>query len=206
MGNIISDEILKYIDFDNGFYLESGAQNGLLQSNSLRLEQEKGWKGILIEPSPNAFNECQKNRSRENNIMHYGALVGSDYEEPTITGDFYGLAMSSINGKRLNKQDNFTIEVPAYTLNEVLELYKIDKLDFLSLDIEGFEYWVIKDFDFKKWHPKFCLIEWNVGEDELFPFMESNGYENLLNISNFNLIDDVNYDSQRQDYLFKLKD
>jgi hypothetical protein len=50
------------------------------------------------------------------------------------------------------------------------------------------------------------LIEWNVGEDELFPLMESNGYENLGNISNFNLIDDVNYDGQRQDYLFKLKD
>ena len=68
---------------------------------------------------------------------------------------------------------------------------------------------ILKYIDFDngfKWHPKFCLIEWNVGEDELFPLMESNGYENLGNISNFNLIDDVNYDGQHQDYLFKLKD
>ena len=41
MGNIISDEILKYIDLDYGYYLECDAQNGLLQRNSLRLEQEK---------------------------------------------------------------------------------------------------------------------------------------------------------------------
>ena len=54
------------------------------------------------------------------------------------------------------------------------------------MDIEGQELWVLKDLNFEKWAPTYALIEWNVGEDELFSFMESKGYENLGNISDFN--------------------
>jgi len=50
------------------------------------------------------------------------------------------------------------------------------------------------------------VIIWNVGEDELFSLMEYNGYENLGNISDFNLIDDELWDKTHQDYLFKLKE
>jgi hypothetical protein len=121
-------------------------------------------------------------------------------------GDFFGHPMNSIGGKRLNNVGNSVIEVPAYTMNEILEKYNVEKIDFLSLDVEGFEYWIIKDLNFEKWAPTYALIEWNVGEDELFPFMTSKGYENLGNISDFNLTDDPLWPQTHQDFLFKLKD
>jgi FkbM family methyltransferase len=202
----IAIEVLKYLDFNDGVYFSAGAQDGLFQSNTVILERAKNWTGILVEPSPAAYSACLKNRSQEKNIIIHGALVSADYGKPSIMGDFFGHPMNSIGGKRLNNVGNSVIEVPAYTMNEILEKYNVEKIDFLSLDVEGFEYWIIKDLNFERWAPTYALIEWNVGEDELFPFMTSKGYENLGNISDFNLTDDPQWPGSHQDWLFKLKD
>jgi hypothetical protein len=36
----------------NGVYIEAGANEGEFWSNTLLLETDFGWKGILVEPSP----------------------------------------------------------------------------------------------------------------------------------------------------------
>ena len=50
----------KYIS--DGIYVELGAQNGFENSNTLFLERTLGYKGLLIEPTPNQFNLLTKNR------------------------------------------------------------------------------------------------------------------------------------------------
>ena len=52
----------KYLNFKNGYFIEVGAHDGVFQSNTLNLEKELGWTGLLIEPSLNAFLDCVKNR------------------------------------------------------------------------------------------------------------------------------------------------
>ncbi len=206
MSKDVAVEILKYLDFDNGFFIEAGSNDGVFQSTTLTLEKERGWHGILIEPSPSAYNECLKNRSNDKNIIIHGALVSSEYKGDTVIGDFYGHPMNSIGGKRLNNFANANVEVPAYTITEILNQFNIEKIDFFSLDVEGQELFVLNGFDFERWKPTYFLIEWNAGEDELFPFMESKGYENLGNISQFNILDDVGYTGIHNDFLFKLKE
>jgi FkbM family methyltransferase len=202
----VADEILKYLNFNDGRYLEVGAHDGLFQNNSLALEKNQNWTGILIEASPNAYNECLKNRDNTKNDIIFGALVSNDYVGDTVVGDFYGHPMNSIGGKRLNNQANSNVEVPAYTLTEVLTSLNADKIDAMFIDVEGYELEVLRGLDFERWKPQFFLVEWNIGEDELFPFMESKGYENLGNISQFNILDDPLWPMSHQDWLFKLKE
>ena len=52
----INKEIFKDLIKD-GFYIEAGAFDGELRSNSLFFELEKGWNGLLVEPNPDAFQE-----------------------------------------------------------------------------------------------------------------------------------------------------
>jgi FkbM family methyltransferase len=200
----VAVEILKYLNFNDGVFLEVGANDGVFQSNSLALEKNQNWSGILIEASPYAYNQCLANRDNEKNIIIFGALVSDEYKEKTIVGDFNGHPMGSIGGKRLNNQANANIEVPAYTLTEVLSYFEIEKVDAMFIDVEGEELGVLHGLDFDTWSPKFFLIEWNKGEDELFPFMESKGYECVGNISDFNLVDDKNWPQNHQDFGFRL--
>ena len=46
-----------------GFFVELGACDGVLFSNSHYFEKELGWNGILIEPNPIYWEDLKKNRS-----------------------------------------------------------------------------------------------------------------------------------------------
>ena len=43
----------------NGFFIECGAQNGELISNSLFFELRRNWTGLLIEPEEEGFKVTQ---------------------------------------------------------------------------------------------------------------------------------------------------
>ena len=42
-----------------GFFIEAGASDGEVISNTLMLEVERGWSGLLIEPDPKMFQLLQ---------------------------------------------------------------------------------------------------------------------------------------------------
>ena len=52
----------QYVDFDNGFFIEAGANDGIKQSNTLYFEKYRNWRGLLIEPIPELAMKCRKNR------------------------------------------------------------------------------------------------------------------------------------------------
>ena len=65
-GNELLDKkMLKYINFKNGFYIEIGAHDGIINSNTYYYEKNLNWRGILVEPS-NYFENLKKNRSNRN--------------------------------------------------------------------------------------------------------------------------------------------
>ena len=45
----IEKKFLKYLDFQNGFFIEVGAHDGYTQSNTYFLEKHQLWRGLLIE-------------------------------------------------------------------------------------------------------------------------------------------------------------
>lgn len=200
----ISEKILKYLDYNDGFYIECGANDGIQQSNTLTLEKEQNWTGLLIEPSINSFNECLKNRDINKNIILNCALVSTEYTDNIIYGDFDGHLMSSINGIRRN--NNNLNPTPAKKLSDILFENNISNIDFFSLDVEGFEYEVLKGIDFTQHLPKFILIEiYTKDYDKIHNFLKEKNYELIENLSNFNTIDYPYWDGTHNDYLFKLK-
>ena len=76
----LDKKLLEYLNYDNGFYVELGAADGITQSNTRYFEKNLGWRGILIEPEINNFNKCKKNRSK-NNFFINKACVGFDYKK-----------------------------------------------------------------------------------------------------------------------------
>ena len=57
------DLIILFYFQEGGFFVECGAFNGEIESNSLFFERERAWKGLLIEADPNHYTALKgKNR------------------------------------------------------------------------------------------------------------------------------------------------
>lgn len=204
MGELLNDLIHSDLNFNGGFYIEAGAHNGIRQSNTLFLEKNLGWKGILIEPNTKKFNICKQYRS-SNNLFYncalspsehitqlYGNFLEDDEGESLaasttslINLPYYDEYFKSVLIKRSNEREH--ILVPAKTLNSILEENKINHVDFMSLDIEGYELEVLRYFNFLKFDISYILIE-TANRNEytklVNEFMKNNSYVLYEKISN----------------------
>lgn len=196
-----SVEILNYVNKRNGFYIECGANDGIEQSNTRCYETELGWRGLLIEASPIACAKCRTNRSLETNIIENCALVSSEYKGLTVTGDFDGHPMASIQGAR--RSNGLQVEVPARTLSSILNEHGIEKIDLFSLDVEGYELDVLKGIDFMRHRPMWMVIEiYEKDFSNVLMFLAHHSYMFHRNLSCFNRWDNPAWDGTHNDYLF----
>ena len=171
----IDKQLEKYVDYDNGFYVELGANNGVTYSNSLYFETKRNWKGILVEPTPHNFLLCREQRSKKNHI-YCNACVSFDYKEKYVDIKYADMMSISenldldlgdkeahIEGGRAHLKETetvFAFGAVAKTLNSLLKKAEAPKvIDFLSLDVEGAELEVLKGINFEKFSFKYMLIE-----------------------------------------------
>jgi FkbM family methyltransferase len=201
-----AEKVFEYFDYDNGFYIECGANDGITQSNTHRLQIEKNWKGILIEPSEIKLNQCKNNRGSQNLYANV-ALVSNDYKDDFVEGDFNSNGyseslMASIGGKRRNQSKDL-VKVQAKTLSSLLDELNVQNIDFFSLDVEGYEFNVLKGLDFNRFNIKNILIEIYVNDFyNIVNLMLSNNYKLISNVSNFTLQNNPAWDGTHNDYLF----
>ena len=150
-----------------GFFVEAGAGDGLWISNTLLLEQKYGWTGILIEPT-SAFAKLQQNRPHCR--CDDSCLAGTERIVTVVEIFDRGQAGISPNASQ-NLLLSRTMDAPAPVLKDmnsywgearaqyqksaralvsVLEKHRAPKLiDYLSLDVEGFEHDILRTFPFE---------------------------------------------------------
>lgn len=153
-----------------GFFVEAGANDGIAQSNTSGLETWAGWRGLLVEPIPALAERCRRNRPKS--LVEPCALVSADYAEPTVELWDCNL-MSLVRGSRpeieerehLRKGESYQgvtstlVTAPARTLSALLDHHDVSKVDFLSLDLEGYELSALQGLDLVRHAPRFLLIE-----------------------------------------------
>ena len=76
-----------------GFFIEFGGADGLTHSNSLMLETEYGWRGILLEPNPFEYGLLKRNRPDAVTLEVAVKCGDADTVELVICGQ-----LSSISG------------------------------------------------------------------------------------------------------------
>ncbi len=76
--NQLDRKLERYVDKDGGYFVELGANDGVTQSNSLHFEKFRGWRGLLVEPTPHNFIKCRKNRAARSAVF-CAACVSFDY-------------------------------------------------------------------------------------------------------------------------------
>lgn len=195
------DRLLKHIDIDNGFFVEAGAHDGVEWSWTLELEKSRGWTGILVEPSVVGCEACIKNRPHS--LVVHGALVSDVYPLKDAYGDFDGSPMASVGGWRRGGVEPL-VKAPAFTLTSVLEKYNASRVDLFCLDVEGYEWNVLKGLDFNRWRPTFILVEmYDNRSADINGLLLSRGYAQIENITDYNWKNNPSWDGTHNDFLYK---
>lgn len=146
-----------------GYFLELAAADGIRHSNTYVLEKVFNWKGLCIEGNPRFIKDLSKNRRciiSECVISDKVEIVQFRVDAQQISGVVADDADNNfkIRGEQLESAEIVNIETR--TLLDVLNEHGCPKvIDYLSLDIEGFEERVIKSFDFKKYKFRCITIE-----------------------------------------------
>jgi FkbM family methyltransferase len=171
----------------DGYFVEFGATNGRDLSNTLLLESEYGWKGILAEPARCWHEELTENRSsiidRRCVWNKSGATLSftevSKQPEYSTVAEFLDKDLHA--EKRSTGQTTYRVETVSLIdlLNEHGAPHTID---YLSIDTEGSEFAILSEFDFDAYDIRIITVEHNYTENRnlLHQLLTGNGYRRTL--------------------------
>ena len=178
---------------ENNYFVEIGAADGIYMSNTFLLEKELNWEGILVEPASIWLSDLALNR---NCIIDKRCIYKKTGEKlPFLVVEKKGIAEPSLsslkkyakNGDwasniRLNNSKKELVET--VTLNDLLDFHKAPYvINYMSIDTEGSEFDIIKNFDFSKRKIKIISIEHNYNKTKrknIFDKLTRNGYERIF--------------------------
>jgi hypothetical protein len=169
--------VARFLNFPrDGYFVDLASNDALWASNTLMFERNFGWRGLCIEGNHYYWYRL----AFRVNCTVIGAIVGQqDGEERNIAlsfdkgqGPFSGIAGKDFDNKGArNAVLRYTI-----TLETLLRMNNAPKVvDYLSLDIEGAEYFVLERFPFHEYTFKTMTIE--RPKEQLRKLLEQNGYK-----------------------------
>ena len=191
-------------DNNDGFYVDIGCGHPIKNNNTYLLNK-RGWKGINIDLDEENIDLFNIYRKKDENI---NIAVSNDNKEVDLYFYHSKSAINTISKEAANYQKakvSSVKKVKSKTLNEILINSKFNdiQIDFLSIDVEGSELLVLKNFDFKKYSPKVIVVEYldlslpkleiknlnvkNVISSQLYNLIASNNYT-LANILHSDLV------------------
>jgi FkbM family methyltransferase len=147
--------------YKNGFYVDVGAHDGITINNTLYFEKNNNWRGINIEPIKKVFDKLVINR--QNSINLNCAVCNNDGETDFLCNTGYTEMISGIKDnfdirhlERLQCENiqhgsiTEVIKVETKKLETILHENDISHINYLSIDVEGAEFEVIKSINFDK--------------------------------------------------------
>jgi FkbM family methyltransferase len=136
----------------NGYFLEVGAHNGVLFSNTYLLETEYGWTGICMEPTPHNFAKLVESRPGSycsNKAAYHTSGLTVEFDVANNCDSVSGISANIDCHKVFVDYNKTTIRVETTTLSDLLRVQNAPSfIHYMSLDTEGSEYDILRGFPF----------------------------------------------------------
>jgi FkbM family methyltransferase len=144
----------------DGFYIDVGASDPVEHSVT-KAFYDAGWHGINLEPLPAHVAAFAEQRPRDLNLaVAAGSRQGelTLYDVPAVRG-WASPKQSVAESHRAEGHEVAELRVPVRTLASVCEEHVQGEIQFLKIDVEGFEGEVLQGMDFGRWRPWVLVIE-----------------------------------------------
>lgn len=159
---------------NDGFFVEFGACDGIIFSNTFLLEKLFQWTGILSEPNASYRDDLRKNRTAKVDNRAVSGRTGDSIEflAAGVNSSFFDLR----NKKRWGSlTSSYSVETVS-----LLDLLKENgcppRAEFLSMDTEGAELEILLNFDFAAVRFNAVSIELNGADAEIQRLLETHDY------------------------------
>jgi FkbM family methyltransferase len=166
-------------DDRGGFWVDVGAGDPVLDSVTAAFA-ERGWRGVNVEPLPREYERLCAARPADTNLpVALGATAGLGklFVEPTEKQEWPGpdapidrgastMVPELVERYRADGQEFTPIEVPIWTLAQVVADYVPGPVDFLKVDVEGFEREVLAGADWSRFRPRVVVMEATVPKSD----------------------------------------
>ncbi|NDC76869.1 MAG: FkbM family methyltransferase [Chitinophagia bacterium] len=197
------DGVLTAFSKDNpeAVFIQVGSNDGISGDPLHEIVVNARWTGVMVEPVPFLFEQLRANyRGQTDRISFSNTAIGqADGSRKTLfvidskhkgkVPDWY-FQLNTFERNVLyhhdipNIDDYISeIEVDVVSLDELLLRYRIESLDLLHIDTEGFDFEVLKTLDLTKTKPHIILIEYKHLTEEtriqLLGHLRLNGYKAL---------------------------
>jgi FkbM family methyltransferase len=144
---------------NKGRYLEIGAYHPTRLSNTYRF-YKKGWRGVTVEPNPNIKKLFERIRPKDKFINvgigeKAGKMAYYEYLIPALNTFSEKQVKENLKGGyKVNKM----IKVEILNIADLLKRDIDKKINLLSLDVEGWDMSILKNWDWR-WRPKVICVE-----------------------------------------------
>jgi FkbM family methyltransferase len=147
-------------DQRDGFYVDVGA-NDPVQLSVTKHFSDRGWRGINIEPGAPAYRKLCAARPRDVNLnvgiaAGPGRLTLYEFSQNDALSTFSADQAAEHCAQGMSACER---EVPVTTLDAVCAEQGVQSIDFLTIDVEGFEREVLAGANLARWRPRVILIE-----------------------------------------------
>ena len=169
-----------------GFYVDVGAHHPKRFSNTCYF-YENGWSGINIDAMAGSMKLFSKMRPRDTNVeipvsSEENILTYYMFNEPALNGFDAHLSEkrdAASSPYKVKQKIDLQTRSLASIFNEFLP--SNTKIDFLSIDVEGFDLDVLKSNDWDKYRPDMVLVEilgssLDLNESDIVQFLTGHGY------------------------------
>lgn len=157
-------------------FVQIGANDGKMHDPIHYYIKKYNWEGILIEPVPYYFEGLKTTYKNHSKLTLVNQAIGDERGEKTIyyvdpqkndvAGWFQGLASFDRANLVKHKRALPDIEkhireqkVKTLALKELMDQHNVERIDLLCLDVEGFEYNIIKQLPQLAITPRMILYE-----------------------------------------------
>lgn len=170
-----------------GFYVDVGAHHPQRFSNTY-LFYLHGWSGINVDAMPGSMKAFRRDRHRDINIeagvsANQEFLTFYEFDEPALNGCSRATALTRDHYRGWKIINERQIETTRLDALLARHLPKGQKIDFMSVDVEGLDMEVLTSNDWNMFRPLIVLVENSEGQlveqadDSSIPrFMKGKGY------------------------------
>jgi FkbM family methyltransferase len=181
-GQFAEDLLLQryFGDRIKGVCLEVGAFDGVTGSATLAFEQ-RGWETILVEPVSSLAAKIRSHRRGKLFEVAAGPVDGTAVLKVARNDKAISTVANSKDQQQfyaLRRESWDEIEVIQRTLDSILSEAGVSKVDFATIDVEGFELEVLRGWSLARWRPRILIVEDNSrGLDLAVPnYLSAQGY------------------------------